>query len=145
MSEQNKQVVLTFINAMGSSDGATAAACLAEDAFTLAKGFGKFAGVRRYETIVGTVDAFKQLLPTGLRPDIKSVTAEENRVVVEFEGNATTCDGKPYNNQYCMLFTLADGKIKQVNEYFCTILADEVLWPLVEKMAADIPQSGTQQ
>lgn len=141
MSEQNKQVVLKFINAMGSSDGATAATCLAQDAFTLAKGFGKFAGIRRYDTIVGTIDAFKQLVPTGLRPDIKSVTAESDRVVVEFEGNATTCDGKPYNNQYCMVFTLADGKIKQVNEYFCTILAEDVLWPLIEKMADAIPQS----
>lgn len=134
MSEKNKQVVLKFINAMGSSDGATAATCLASDAFTLAKGFGKFAGVRHYDTIVGTIDAFKKLVPTGLRPDIKSVIAEGDSVVVEFEGRATTCDGKPYNNQYCMVFTLADGKIKQVNEYFCTILADEVLWPIIEKM-----------
>jgi len=141
MSEQNKEVVLRFIQAMGSSDGATATQCLAQDAFTHAKGFGKFAGIRHYDTIVGTIDAFKQLLPTGLRPAIKSVTAENDRVVVEFEGNATTCNGKPYNNQYCMVFTLANGKIKQVNEYFCTILADEVLWPLVEKMAEAIEQN----
>jgi uncharacterized protein len=141
ISEHNKQIVLRFINAMGCSDGTTVAECLAPDAYTLAKGFGKFAGVRHFDTIVGTVDAFRKLLPTGLRPDIKSVTAEDDRVVVEFEGNATTCDGKPYNNQYCMVFTLADGRIKQVNEYFCTILAEEVLWPLVEKMANEIPQS----
>lgn len=140
-SEQNKAVVLKFIEAMGVSDGITAASCLTPEAFTLAKGFGKFAGVRHYDTIIGTVDAFKKLLPTGLCPDIKSVTAEHDRVCVEFEGNATTCEGKPYNNQYCMVFTLTDGKIKQVNEYFCTLLADQVLWPLVEQMAAEIPQS----
>jgi ketosteroid isomerase-like protein len=139
VSEQNKAVVLRFVEAMGSNDGATATTCLAPDAFTMAKGFGKFAGIRRFDTIVGTIDAFKKLLPTGLRPDIKSVTAEGDRVVVEFEGNATTCGGKPYNNQYCMVFTLADGKIKQVNEYFCTLLAEEVLWPLVEQAANDIP------
>lgn len=141
MSEQNKAVVLTFINAMGKSDGATAAACLANDAFTNAKGFGKFAGIRRYDTIVGTIDAFKQLLPTGLSPVIESVTAEGDRVVVEFEGRATTCEGVPYNNQYCMVFRLQDGKIKQVNEYFCTVLADKVLWPLVAQMSDAIPQS----
>jgi ketosteroid isomerase-like protein len=138
MKEQNKSVVLKFLDAMGTCDGTTAATYLAPDAFTLAKGFGKFAGARHYDTIVGTIDAFKQLLPTGLQLDIKSVTAEADRVVIEFEGNATTCDGKPYNNQYCMVFTLAEGKIKQVNEYFCTLHADEVLWPLVEQMAEDI-------
>ncbi|HSW12107.1 MAG TPA: SRPBCC family protein [Solimonas sp.] len=134
MSEQNKQVVLKFIHAMGASDGASAIPCLDPEAFTLAKGFGKFAGIRRYDTIVGTIDAFKVLLPTGLRPDIKSVTAEGDRVVVEFEGNAVTSAGTPYCNQYCMVFTLRDGRIRQVNEYFCNILADEVLWPLIEKM-----------
>lgn len=134
MSEQNKQVVLRFIEAMGSGDTAAADTCLAPDAYTLAKGFGKFAGVRDRDTIVGTIGAFRKLLPSGMQPDVKTVTAEGNRVVVEFEGNATTCEGKPYNNQYCMVFTLADGRIKYIHEYFCTILADEVLWPLVEKM-----------
>ena len=69
--------------------------------------------------------------------------AEGDWVVVEFEGNATTREGTPYNNQHCMVVTLADGRIKQVNEYFCTLLADEVLWPLVEKMRQDIPSGGT--
>jgi ketosteroid isomerase-like protein len=131
MSEQNKRLVLKFIEAMGASDAESAAPCLAEDAFTLAKGFSKFAGVRRYETIVGTINAFKKLVPTGLRPTVHTVTAEAERVVVEFEGDAVTCEGKPYCNQYCMVFTMQDGKIKQVNEYFCTKLADEVLYPAV--------------
>jgi ketosteroid isomerase-like protein/carbon monoxide dehydrogenase subunit G len=139
VSEQNKQVVISFIQAMGCSDGAAAIPCLDPEAYTLAKGFGRFAGIRRYDTIVGTIDAFKTLLPTGLRPTIHSVTAEADRVVVEFEGDAVTSDGKPYANQYCMVFTLRDGRIRQVNEYFCTLLADQVLWPLVEKMQAGIP------
>ena len=131
MSERNKQVVLQFIEAMGRGDGAAAAPCLDPEAFSVAKGFGKFAGIRHYATMLGTIDAFKKLVPTGLRPIIKTVTAEEDRVAVEWEGDARTCEGKPYRNQYCMVFTLRDGLIKQVNEYFCTKLADEVLWPLV--------------
>lgn len=131
MGEQDKRLVLKFIEAMGASDAETAAPCLAEDAFTLAKGFSKFAGVRHYETIVGTINSFKKLVPTGLRPTVHTVTAEAGRVVVEFEGDAVTCEGKPYCNQYCMVFTVQDGKIKQVNEYFCTKLADEVLYPAV--------------
>ncbi len=134
MSEANKQVVLTFIKAMGEGDAATAAPCLNHDAYTLAKGFGHFAGVRTYDTILGTIAAFKSLLPDGMDPDILSVTAEGERVVVEFEGNARTIEGKDYNNQYCMVFTMRDGRIAQVNEYFCTILADQVLWPLVSQV-----------
>jgi len=66
-----------------------------------------------------------------MQPVIRSVTAEGDRVVVEFEGNATLSNGASYCNQYCMVFTLSDGRIKQVNEYFCTLLADEVLFPLI--------------
>lgn len=134
MSEQNKQIVLTFIEAMGKGDAAAAAPCIAEDTFTLAKGFGKFAGVRTHDTILATIGAFKQIMPSGMEPKILSVTAEGERVVVEFEGNGTLINGESYCNQYCMVFTLRDGKIRQVNEYFCTILADEKLWPLVAGM-----------
>ena len=131
MSEQNKQVVLNFINAMGKGDAEEAAPCLAPDAFTLAKGFVKFAGVRQHDLILATIGAFRKLVPEGMQPVIQSVTAEGDRVVVEFEGNATLSNGASYCNQDCMVFTLQGGRIKQVNEYFCTILADEVLFPLV--------------
>lgn len=134
MSEKNKAVVLQFIEAMGNGDPVAAAPCIAEDTFTLAKGFGKFAGVRTHDTILATIGAFKQLMPSGMKPDILSVTGEGDRVVVEFEGNGTLINGESYSNQYCMVFMLREGKIRQVNEYFCTILADEKLWPLVSNM-----------
>jgi hypothetical protein len=141
MSEEHKQVVLKFIEAMGASDAAGAIPCLDPEAFTMAMGYTKFAGIRNYATMVGTIDAFKKLIPTGLRPTIKSVTAEGERVAVEWEGNAVTCEGTPYRNQYCMIFTMRGGKILQVNEYFCTKHADEVLWHLVEAMGDEIPPS----
>lgn len=134
MSEQNKQVVLAFIDAMGRGDAEAAAPCIAEDTFTLAKGFGRFAGVRTHDTILATIAAFRKLMPEGMEPTILSVVAEGDKVVVEFEGNGTLINGEPYGNQYCMVFTLRDGRIRQVNEYFCTILADRVLWPLVSQM-----------
>jgi ketosteroid isomerase-like protein len=134
MSEKNKQVVLRFIDAMGRGDTEAAKPCLDPEAKTIAKGYGKFAGERSYETIVGTIGAFTVLLPKGLNPTIKDVTCEGDRVVAEFEGNAVTSTGVPYKNQYCMVFTLRNGRIYRVNEYFCTIHADEVLWPLVDAM-----------
>lgn len=132
MSEQNKQAVLKFIDAMGKGNAAVADTCLATDAFTLAKGFSKFAGVRDRGVILAMIEAFTKLMPGGMQPVIHTVTAEGDRVIVEFEGNATLANGEAYCNQYCMVFTLLDGKIKQVNEYFCTLLAEKVLWPLVE-------------
>ncbi len=136
MSQQNKEVVKKFIEAFSDGDVESAKACLAPDAQTVAKGFGKLSGPRPYELIVATTGAFKNLIPTGLQPQFKSVTAEGDRVVVEFEGNATLVNGEPYCNQYCMVFTLREGKIKLVNEYYCTILADEKIGPLLAEVEA---------
>lgn len=140
MSEQNKEVVLKFIRAFSDGDAETAKTCLAPDALTVAKGFGKLSGPRPYEIIVATTAAFKELIPTGLRPTFHTVTAEGDRVAVEFEGNATLVNGQSYCNQYCMVFTLADGLIKHVNEYYCTILADDRIGPLL----ADVEEQRKQ-
>jgi ketosteroid isomerase-like protein len=110
MSEQNKQTAVRFIEAFSRADAEGAKACLAPDAVTIAKGFGKL---------------------SGLRPNFLSVMGEGDRVAVEFEGDATLANGERYCNQYCMVFTFHDDKIKQVNEYFCTILADEKIGPLL--------------
>jgi uncharacterized protein len=142
MSEQNKEVVLKFIRAFSDGDAETAKTCLAPDAFTLAKGFGKLSGLRPYELIIATTAAFKELIPTGLRPTFHTVTAEGDRVAVEFEGDATLVNGERYANQYCMVFTLADGLIKQVNEYYCTILADEKVLPLLAEVEAQRAKTG---
>lgn len=48
--------------------------------------------------------------------------AEDNYVVVECRGQATTKTGKPYNNKYCFVFRLEDGKIQEVTEYMDTQL-----------------------
>jgi ketosteroid isomerase-like protein len=53
--------------------------------------------------------------------------AEDDLVVVECRGAALTKTGKPYHNAYCMIYRLADGKIKEVIEYCDTALIDAVL------------------
>lgn len=136
MSEQNKQVVLDFIEAFSRGDADAAEACLAPDAVTIAKGFGKLSGPRSHELIVATTRAFRDLIPAGLRPTFHSVIAEGDQVAVEFEGDATLANGQRYCNQYCMVFTLCAAKIRQVNEYYCTLLADEKVAPLLADIEA---------
>lgn len=131
MIEANKQVALKFLNAMNEADAEGMAECLAPDAFTITKGFGKVSGRRDRKTMLATTAAFKEIVPTGFRPKLEKVVAEGDSVIIEFEGNAVLGNGKPYCNQYVFVFTFADGKIKQLNEYFCTVLADAMILPLL--------------
>src|SRR5262249_37440965 len=89
---------------------------------------------RTPQDIADGIESFKALLPEGLRFTIGDVTAEADRVVVEAEGNGVTREGSAYRNRYCFAFTCSDGTSKEVHEYFCTKLSDEVLWPLAQAM-----------
>jgi ketosteroid isomerase-like protein len=136
MSEKDTATVIRFIHAFSDGDAKTADECLAPGAQTIAKGFGALSGPRPRDLIIATTAAFKDIIPTGLRPTILSTTSEDNRVAVEFEGNAVLANGDCYANQYCMVFTLEGGLIKNVNEYYCTILADQKILPLLADVEA---------
>lgn len=143
MSEQNKATVIKFVEAMSNGDSAAADQCLAPGAFAVTKGFSNFTGTCERDTIVALVGTMKTLLPTGLRAKILNVIADGNSVAIEFEGNAVTSEGKPYCNQYCMMFTLENGLITRSHEYFCTKHAEEALWSVIEKAGfAPAPAQG---
>jgi ketosteroid isomerase-like protein len=138
MSEINKKTALAFLDAMSAGDASAADRCLTADAFTISKGFGKVSGRRDRAAMLATMSAFKELVPTGFRPTFHSIIAEANKVVVEFDGNAELKNGKPYKNQYCMVFTFEGDRIKQLNEYFCNVLADAVILPLLMEQGSKV-------
>lgn len=53
--------------------------------------------------------------------------ADEDHVVVEARGKNTTKDGVPYNNAYCFVFRLGDGKLLAMTEYLDTELVTAAL------------------
>lgn len=59
-----------------------------------------------------------------------SIFADGDTVIVESRGAVTTKAGKAYNNRYCFVIEMADGKMRELREYCDTALADEVLMPL---------------
>ena len=62
--------------------------------------------------------------------------ADGDYVIVEARGDNVTKAGKPYNNEYCFVFRLSDGKIKEVKEYSDTVLVDAVLGDPAAALAA---------
>jgi len=55
---------------------------------------------------------------------------EGDFVVVEARGSNTTKSGKPYNNTYCFVIRLAEGKMREITEYMDTELVTEALGDL---------------
>lgn len=55
--------------------------------------------------------------------------ADDDWVVVEARGDMVTKEGKPYQNHYCMLYRLADGRIVEMKEYQDSTLCERLLGP----------------
>ena len=53
--------------------------------------------------------------------------AEDDYVVVECRGRVTTKSGAPYNNTYCWICRVADGKLQELTEYLDTELVTAAL------------------
>jgi len=65
-------------------------------------------------------------LKAGIASQIEQLTAEGDIVVAQTSGTAETIDGTPYNNSYCQVIRIRDGRIAAVKEYMDTALIDSV-------------------
>jgi ketosteroid isomerase-like protein len=53
--------------------------------------------------------------------------AEGEYVVMQAQGRATALSGKPYNNTYCIVCRIVDGKVKELVDYIDTELITSAL------------------
>jgi len=125
---ENKQVVLDFYEAGARGDMDTCFGLLADDVTWTNIGSTKFSG-----TYVGKQALAEDLLgplfgqlKSGIASRVERLTAEGDIVVAETTGTAETADGRPYNNTYCQVMRIRDGRIAEVKEYMDTALIDSV-------------------
>jgi ketosteroid isomerase-like protein len=81
----------------------------------------------------------KQSILNDLHGHVRSLLAERTRtiahrfiadgdyVVVEAKGDNVTKEGARYDNDYCLVYRLENGKITEVREYCDSVLAEKAL------------------
>src|SRR6185436_10252857 len=67
--------------------------------------------------------ALRSKLNDRMRTIPDRLIAEGDLVVVEAHGENKTKSGKPYNNRYCFIIRVVDGKLRELTEYMDTALA----------------------
>jgi ketosteroid isomerase-like protein len=85
----------------------------------------------------GTWEPKKAVLDQLLRPlmaqfesyrcEATLIVADGDRVVVQARGHASTRRGDPYEQTYCWIFRVTDGRIREVVEHCDTALVERVL------------------
>ncbi len=126
---ENKQIIHDLYEANNRGDLESFLAMLADDVRWTNIGStpysGSFSGKNNLTAqLLGPVFG---RLKAGIAATIDNVIAEGDFVVVQVRGRAETKEGRPYNNTYCHVFRIRDGKVSEVTEYFDTELASRVL------------------
>lgn len=124
----NKQIVLDAYAALNAGDGAGYFSRMADEVKVTY--FGSHIFSRTFHGKDDIMKNFVPLLRERLEGSIKlhatNVIAEGDQVVIEAQGEACTKDGRAYNNLYCIVLKLQDGKITHIREYMDTELTKSI-------------------
>ncbi|MFL6648061.1 MAG: nuclear transport factor 2 family protein [Sulfurifustaceae bacterium] len=126
---QNKEILQDIFSALSKGNGRPFVESMAEDFCWTITGTTPWS-----KTYRGKEAVLSQLLRPLLAQFAGQYTntaqrfiAEDDYVVVECRGRVATKAGKPYNNTYCYVIRLADGKMRELTEYLDTALVEAVL------------------
>ncbi|HLK06650.1 MAG TPA: nuclear transport factor 2 family protein [Candidatus Angelobacter sp.] len=126
---ENKQLIQSVFSQLAQGNSAPFVESMADDLRWTVMGQTKWS-----RTFAGKQAVLKELL-APLRAQIadrirtvpQSFIAEGDHVVVEARGNNTTKAGLPYNNAYCFVIRVREGKVCEIREYMDTELVSSVL------------------
>jgi len=126
--ESNKALVRRAYESMGGPDDVFLDS-LSDDATWTFFGTHVFAGILRgkREIVERLLVPMRETL-TGLKFHVDNLIAEGDQVVLEGRGEAPKADGGSYDNTYCIVVTIRDGKISQIREYLDTELVTATFW-----------------
>ena len=125
-ADQNKKITEDFFEAL-SAGSEKYLDFYTDESIIWTAGNNAIGGTRTKEEVVGFAQNILAAFPTGIKFNIKGITAEGDRVAVEIDGEAVHASGETYNNQYHFLLIIKDGKILELKEYMDTQLAAKIL------------------
>jgi ketosteroid isomerase-like protein len=124
---QTKEFVLDAWKTFGTGDPDRIGAVFTGDAEWLAPAGNAAARILGGHHLVGReriVAFLTQELPVvfgpGLSSDVEAVVAEGDTVVLQTRLRAQLPNGRRYDNAYCFLVTLRDGRIHRIREHLDT-------------------------
>ena len=77
--------------------------------------------------IDGAVKPLGEKISDGIKPTLRDVIAEGDKVVLQWDGRAVGKNGTLYNQTYCWVMRLEGGKVREGTAYLDTELITQ-LW-----------------
>jgi ketosteroid isomerase-like protein len=127
----NKKLIQQIYTDSANRSGTTFADNLAEDVCWIVTGQYSWSQTFKGRDAVlnGLMGHFRSLFDVRPRTVAYNFIAEGDYVVVEAKGDNVTKAGVRYDNDYCMVWRMEDGKIKLIKEYCDSALVEKALGP----------------
>jgi ketosteroid isomerase-like protein len=127
--EQKKKLVLETWQAIAVGNVKAAFANLSDGIrWKIPGSIAPISGIKNGKgEILEFLRAVSKIFPPAMRSEIRSVYVDGDAVIVEMVNRSTTASGRPYENEYCFVFEISDGKIREIREYVDTQRANEII------------------
>jgi ketosteroid isomerase-like protein len=128
---ENKRLIKQIYTDAANRNGTTFVDSLADDACWTVT--GQYSWSRTFKgkdaVLNGLMGHVRSLLADRTRTVAHNFIAEGDTVVVEAKGDNVTKTGVRYDNDYCMVWRLENGKVTEIREYCDSALVERVLGP----------------
>ncbi|WP_417329924.1 nuclear transport factor 2 family protein [Halomonas cupida] len=128
-TERNEAIVRQAFDNWAAGSSNVFGELLAQDMNWTIHGSGPVAGT------YGSRDSFVEdaslplvnRLSSPIVPEVHTIWAQGDTVVVRFDGSATTTSGAPYENQFVWIFRMEDGLVTEAEAFLDLIAYQEVV------------------
>jgi ketosteroid isomerase-like protein len=125
----NKKLMQEIFAEIESGKGTLFAATLADD--VVMRVTGQYSWSRTFrgkESVLRDLYGYvHSLVERGSRTIPLRFIADDDFVVVEARGDMTTRKGEKYDNEYCLVYRLENGRIVEMREYCDAVLCEQRL------------------
>jgi ketosteroid isomerase-like protein len=119
---ENKEVIRNMFTELSKGNADAFMGGLADNIRFTIIGTTKFSGTfnGKQEFINKVLAPLGAQLEGGLTMTIDNLIADGDYVAIQARGKSNTKSGGTYNNTYCQVFRLANGKVQEATEYLDT-------------------------
>ncbi len=125
---ENKDLIRNMMAELGKGNAQAFLGAMADDVRFTIMGTTKFSGTYngKQDVVNKLLGPLSAQLEGGLTITPDNFIAEGDLVAMLARGNSKAKNGKSYNNHYCQIFRVANGKVHEVTEYLDTELVTSV-------------------
>ena len=128
-SAENKQLMQSIFSELSKGNSKPFVEHLAGDVRWTITGTTKWSKTfqGKQDVLTDLLEPLRSQFAVPYKATAHRIIADGEHVVVEGRGCVTTKAGLPYNNAYCWVYRIAEGKIKEITEYLDTELVTAAL------------------